>query len=138
MTDTEKPQGDNARRNGLSAAVPADFPRPIPGSAVAGAQPKLLLVEYEGQYYSPGCTPPELLQRWDVCEDLAKQFAAKSLESKAGKRAHMSEPEILDQYLSRLLTTKWVSDEEARWVIRRAAEILSWPAPPSAQKPPDK
>jgi len=138
MSKTEKPQGDDARRKALPAVVPSDFPHPAHAGAVAGAQPKLLLVEYEGQYYSPGCTPPDLLQRWEVCEDLARQFAAKSLEAKAGKRAHMSELEILEQYLSRLLTTKWVSNEEASWVIRRAAEILSWPAPPLVQIPPNK
>lgn len=137
MTETEKPQGDGARSEALPAPVPADFPCPVHAGTVGGAQPKLLLVEYDGQYYSPGCTPPEILLRWDICEDLAKQFAAKSLESKAGKRAHTSESEILGQYLSRLLRTGWVSDEECRWVIRRTAEILSWPAPPSAQKPPD-
>lgn len=113
--------------------VPSDFPRPdIPG-AVSGFQPKLLLVSYEGKFYPPGCTPPELYRRWERCEDLAHQLATKSLESKKGKRSHMSEVEILDQYLPRLIATKWTSEPEARFIIRRAAQILDWPAPASAR-----
>lgn len=83
------------------AQVPEDFPRPLIG-AVPGAQPKFLATIYQGRFYLPGCTPPELFNRWDICEDLAQNFASKSLESKAGKRAHMTETAILDQYLERL------------------------------------
>lgn len=114
--------------------VPADFPQPIHRGAVAGVQPKLLMTQYNGRFYSPGCTPPEIFQRWDVCEDLAMQLAAKSRESKAGKRSHMSEIEILDQYLSRLITTKWTSKEEAQWIIRRVAVMLGWTAPTGAHE----
>ncbi|MGB9109842.1 MAG: hypothetical protein WCC39_14265 [Telluria sp.] len=116
------------------AQVPADFPRPAYRGAVPGVQPKLLMTQYKGRFYVPGCTPPEIFQRWDVCEDLAKQLSAKSLESKAGKRSHLSEFEILDQYLPRLIATKWTSEEEARWIIRRAAVMLGWPVPPAAQE----
>lgn len=114
------------------AQVPADFPRPSYAGAVAGAQPKLLLTQYKGRFYLPGCTPPALYERWDICEDLARHLAEKSLESKAGKRAHMSEVEILDQYLPRLIATQWTSEAEARWVIRRTAEKLRWPIPTAA------
>jgi hypothetical protein len=112
--------------------VPADFPLPEFHGAVSGFQPKLLLVNYEGKFYTPGCTPPELYARWDRCEDLARQLAQKSLESKKSKRAHMSELEILDQYLPRLIATKWTSEAEARFIIRRAAQILGWPTPIAA------
>lgn len=127
MSD-EPEAADDAR----FANVPADFPRPVHLGALPGAQPKLLMVKYEGRYYSPGCTPPEIWERWDVCEDLAQQFCRKSLDNKAGKRAHMSEAAILDQYLERLLKTGWGSDAEMRWVIRRAAELAHWPTPESA------
>lgn len=122
------PDEDEAR----FAQVPGDFPRPVHHGAVGGAQPKFLAVQYNGRFYSPGCTPPELFQRWDVCEDLAQQLSAKSLESKAGKRAHMPEVDILEQYLPRLIAMKWTSEEEAKWVIRRAAALLGWPVPPAA------
>lgn len=113
--------------------VPDDFPRPEIASAIAGYQLKLVLVEYEGKLYLPGGTPPELFVQWDLCEDLAQHLAVKSMESKTGKRAHMSETEILDQYLERLLKTGWGSDNEMRWVIRRVAELLGWPVPETAR-----
>lgn len=116
----------------LFAAVPLDFPRPTNLGAVPGAQDKFLMTHYQGRFYSPGCTPPELLERWNACEDLAQQLSVKSLESKAGKRAHMTETEILDQYLPRLVATNWTSEAEARWVMRRTAELLDWPVPASA------
>jgi len=128
--NNEPDAADDARY----AKVPADFPRAVHLGALPGAQPKLLMVKYRGRYYSLGCTPPELWERWDYCEDLAQQFCRKSLDNKAGKRAHMTETEILDQYLERLLKTGWGSDAEMRWVIRRAAMLAHWPAPPAAQE----
>ena len=112
--------------------IPPDFPRPDPSGAVSGFQPKVLLSSYKGKLYASGCTPPELYARWDRCEDLAQQLAAKSLESKHGKRADMSEVEILDQYLPRLVATGWTSEPEARFIIRRAAQILGWQVPTAA------
>jgi len=112
--------------------VPADFPRPTVHSAVAGFQAKLALATYRGRFYSPGGTPPELFSRWQVCEDLAQQFIIKSRECKLGKRSHMSEVDILDQYCTRAMTMGWGSDDEMRWVIRRASALLQWPVPPSA------
>lgn len=44
----------------------------------------------------------------------------------------MSEEAILDQYCVRAMKTGWGSDDEMRWVIRRAATILNWPVPSSA------
>lgn len=112
--------------------VPDDFPRPQIHSSVAGYQAKLPLVAAGGLFYPPGGTPRELHRRWDICEDLAQQFVIKSRECKAGKRAHMSEEEILDQYCVRALKNGWGSDDEMKWVIRRAATILGWPVPASA------
>jgi len=108
----------------LFAKVPADFPRPVHTGAVSGFQNKLLVAENEGRLYEPGCTPPEIASRWDVCEDLANKLQGKTLESKAGKRSHMSESDVLAQYLPRLIATGWTSDAEARWIIRQMAEML--------------
>ena len=113
-------------------SIPNDFPRPQIRSSVAGYQAKLPLVASGGRFYLPGCTPQELYRRWDICEDLAQQFVVKSRECKLGKRSHMSEEAILDQYCVRAMKTGWGSDDEMRWVIRRAAAILSWPVPASA------
>lgn len=118
--------------NNEDFSIPDDFPRPVHAGAVGGFQDKLLLVKYDGKFYAPGCTPPQLHQRWDVCEDLARQFVDKCRETKAGKRAGMSEIEILEQYLQRSLKMGWGSPEEMQWVFRRTASILGWPVPPLA------
>ena len=88
--------------------VPDDFPRPQIHSSVAGYQEKLPLVASNGRFYSPGGTPRELYRRWDICEDLAQQFVVKSMECKRGRRSHMSEEAILDQYCLRSMTMGWV------------------------------
>ncbi|MBV6322151.1 hypothetical protein [Duganella violaceipulchra] len=108
-------------------SVPDDFPRPVHMGAASGLQDKLLLVKYGSKFYTPGCTPPELRRRWDVCEDLSRQFSEKCRETKGGKRAHMSEVEILEQYLQRSLRMGWGSSEEMQWVSRRTSAILGWP-----------
>jgi len=112
--------------------VPVDFPRPKHLGAVPGVQQKFLAVEYQGRYYSPGCTPPELFERWQHCMHLVPQFMSRCTETKRGKRKDMPEAEILEQYLVRLIDAKWVSDDEARWVIREAARLLGWPTPKAA------
>lgn len=117
----------NAVDDGKYDQIPAEFPATALLGAISGAQAKMLLTEFNGKFYSPGTSPPERFQRWDICEDLARQFSEKSLESKAGKRAHMSELEILQQYYERLLKTGWVSGAEGVWVIHRVANMLSWP-----------
>jgi hypothetical protein len=109
--------------------VPTEFPRPTSEGALPGTQPKFSAVIYQGKFYLPGCTPPEIYERWQICEDIALQLAIKSRESRAGKLSHMSELAILDQYLSRLIRTNLTTEDEARWVIQRAAGILRWPIP---------
>jgi len=112
--------------------VPADFPRPKHLGAVAGAQPKILATQYEGRFYNPGCTPPELFANWQHCISLVEQFVPACIETKAGKRKSMPEVEILDQYLTRLIEMRWCSEEESCWVICETAKLLGWSAPEAA------
>jgi hypothetical protein len=42
------------------AQVPEDFPRLVHLGAVPGAQPKLLMTQYEARFYVSGCTLPEI------------------------------------------------------------------------------
>lgn len=106
--------------------VPDDFPRDRITGALPGAQPKYLVTLYEGRYYLSSCTPPEVFERWCMCEDLVAQLSVRSLESKSGKRAHMTEEAILEQYYTRLLATRWVSVDEASWIMRRVAQLIGW------------
>lgn len=113
--------------------LPADFPRAIHRTgAVSGAAPKILLIRDGDKFLEPGTSDSERYERWVVCEDLARQLAEAAKASKAGKRTHMNEVEILAQYLPRLVKKAWASEAECRWTIRRAAALLCWPAPSSA------
>lgn len=112
-------------------AIPPDFPRPNSVAAIGGAGPKLLLSMEDGRYYSKDSTPSAMRERWLKCEDLAIQFAGASRKTKAEKRSHMSQQDILDQYFNRLIIAGWTSNDEAKWIIRRCADILGWPAPGS-------
>lgn len=112
-------------------AVPDSFPRPSPISTLPGAATKFVAEEFEGKFYPAGGTPPQLHAHWLFCEDLAQQFKGACLKTKAGKRAQMSEVEILDQYLVRLLETDWGTPAQMRWVIKRTATLLGWYAPPN-------
>lgn len=109
--------------------VPADFPRERISGVVPGAQPKFVGTLYHGKYYLFGCTPPEVFDRWCMCEDLAMQLSARCLASKSGKRSHMTQKEILQQYFTRLVNMKWTTINEAHWIIKRAACIAGWNFP---------
>lgn len=112
--------------------VPDDFPRPISFGAVPGTQPKFLATTYEGKFYLVGCSPPELYERWQMCEEIAHDLAIKSRDSMVGKHSAINEGAILERYFLRLLQANWTSEAETRWIIQRAAQILNWPVPPSA------
>jgi len=118
--------GDELDGNESDWSVPDDFPQQRMTGALPGAQPKFLATLYKGRYYMAGCTPPEIYDRWCICEDLVAQLSAKSLESKVGKRSHMTEKEILQQYYIRLTATQWTSIEEARWIMQKVAERIGW------------
>lgn len=109
--------------------VPSDFPRPDSAGALPGNQPKFLVTSYQGKFYLPGCTPQELYERWQICEEIVHQLAIKSRESKQGKRSHMSEPAILEQYFLRLIHANLTTEAEAKWVIQRVARVVDWPIP---------
>lgn len=121
MTDGEG--RDKAR---CDFEVPDDFPRERITGALPGAQPKFVATLYEGRYYVSGCTPPEIYDRWRICDELAAQLSVKSLASKAGKRSHMTANDILQQYYTRLIETRWTSVDEARWIMRKVAQRTGW------------
>lgn len=118
----------NGNLDDYSGMIPDDFPRTPVMGALPGAQPKFLATLYNGRYYLNGCTPPEIFERWRICENVATQLSVKLLKSKQGKRSHMTEGEILEQYYTRLVETEWTSVNEARWIIRKAAQTIGWNA----------
>jgi len=118
------------------AEVPADYPyHPIHG-AVAGYQPKLLLTSSaNGKFYTPGNAPHERWHDWRYSAALASAMIQKCLESKAGKRAHMSEAEIILQYYLRAVASngRYGTEEQLKWTFTQVAKNLGWPLPEVCQ-----
>jgi len=59
----------------LNRTIPADFPREKPLASVPGVQPKVVARLVNGQYII-GLTDEEWLERYEGCEDLARQFVS--------------------------------------------------------------
>lgn len=106
-----------------SFEVPADFPRDV-YAAVSGVQPKLTARLIDGQFVV-GMTPEELYGRWDVCEYLAKQLAARTRRHQADGRASDLDAHFKDTE-RRVRAQPWeLSSEEIDWVMKRTRELVS-------------
>lgn len=118
------------------AEVPADYPyHPLHG-AVPGYQPKLLLTSSaNGKFYSPGNAPHERWHDWNYSRALASAMAQKCLESKAGKRANMTEAEIILQYYHRAVKAngRYGTEEQLKWTFTQVSKALGWPLPEACQ-----
>jgi len=100
--------------------------------AVSGYQPKLLLTSSaNGRFYTPGNTPRERWHDWQYSMSLASAMEQKCLESKTGKRAHMSETEIILQYYLRAVKAngRYGTEEQLKWTFTLVAKNLGWPLP---------
>lgn len=111
--------------------VPADYPySPTPG-ALAGVQPKLRLTSFEGKFYSPGNAPDVRWRDWQYSLGLVHAMVDRCRESKRGKRAHMTEHDIILQYYERAIagTGRYGTEVQLKWAFTKVAETLSWPLP---------
>ena len=86
-------------------------------------------------YTTPGrhrLTEPmsHVRERYELCEDLAQM-----LTEQAGLKLHelgVAEQDVLEKMLQGLTQeTSPVQAPEARWVVRRLAELLNWEPPGS-------
>lgn len=114
------------------AEVPADYPYSPARGAVSGYHPKLLLTSSsDGRFYSLGNAPHERWYDWHYSVALASAMVKKCLESKAGKRAHLSEEEIIMQYYKRAVAAggRYGTEEQLKWTFKKVAETLAWPLP---------
>ena len=114
------------------AEVPADYPYRVAHGAVSGYRPKLLLTSSpDGKFYSPGNAPEERWHDWQYSETLVSAMVNKCLESKAGKRSHLSETEIISQYYQRAVAAggRYGTEEQLKWTFTKVAEALAWPLP---------
>ena len=76
----------------------------------------------------PSASRPHIAERHEFCEDLAQLLT----EQAATKRWELgvTEADVLQRiYLGLLAEGAPVDASEARWVLRRLAELLDWPDP---------
>lgn len=103
--------------------VPADFPRDTFAS-VAGVQSKLPARLINGKFIV-GMTPEELYERWDICEDLAQQLAARTRRHQSDGRATDLEAHFSDTE-RRVRAQPWeLSSVEIDWVMKRTRELVA-------------
>lgn len=114
------------------AEVPTDYPYRLAYGAVSGCHPKLLLTSSsDGRFYSPGNAPDERWHDWHYSVTLASAMVDKCLESKAGKRSHLSEAEIIRQYYERAVAAggRYGTEDQLKWTFTKVAKALAWPLP---------
>lgn len=79
-----------------------------------------------------GATSPSerrevIAARYELCEDLAQVLTEHAVATRAD--LGVTELDVLAQLLRGLQTAdSVVTPDEARWVVRRLAELLEWPA----------
>lgn len=72
---------------------------------------------------------------WLCCLGLVDEFVLRCQRNETGKYRHLTREEILAQYCTRLLASRYGSVGEMRWVIRAVAQRLKWPVPENAIEP---
>lgn len=104
--------------NDSPRTVPEDFPRDSYRAAVPGAQPKFVARKINGKYVV-GLTPEELYERWEACEDLARQLMEMTLRKKDS--GLLNDLEAYYQGLERLVREQpWdLSSGEVIWLLKR-------------------
>jgi hypothetical protein len=97
---------------------PEDSQVPLPASFLA-------LYLHPGSH-KPSATRAHISQRHELCEDMAQMLTERS----AAQRAVLSVTEhdvLLRVGRGLLASTEVFTPAEARWVVRRLAELLDWP-----------
>lgn len=107
--------------------IPEDFPVEPQPFALSGAQPKLAMVEEDGIYYAEGMAPSQVLEAYEVCEDLAAQFVDYCLKKEASNFG--TREQILQRVLGSLETKDWCTTKQCKWVVKRTAKLLGWSYP---------
>ena len=104
--------------------VPDDFPWDTTPASLSGAQPKLAGRLIDGRFVV-GLTPEERYERWDLCEDLARQLVPKALAD-AAKYPENSRADTLQRMRNAMQRKGWVSVVEMDWLIARLRTLLGW------------
>lgn len=112
----------------MSIAIPTDFPFNIYQSSLAGAQPKIALVEVDGKYYQEGNTPDQKRAQYLKCEDLAHQSLAYCLR-KIEEGTVVDPNAAMQRLYSGLKSKNWCTQPQKVWIVNRVAVLGNWPNP---------
>ncbi|MDW5443802.1 hypothetical protein [Polaromonas sp. SM01] len=105
------------------AEIPASFPRDPWPAAIPGAQPKLAARLIDGCYIV-GMTDEELLERYEMCEDLIQQLLV-YCKRKQTEHPEWSREALLQKVEKSARTQGWdISPIEITWLIGRLRERL--------------
>lgn len=98
--------------------VPEDFPRSTPAATIPGAQLKFTARKIDGRFVV-GLTEEELYERWEYCEDLAQQLAARTRRKKAA--GLISDLDVFyNETEQRVRGQGWdVTNDEVIWLMNR-------------------
>jgi hypothetical protein len=114
------------------SAIPPDFPRRKPLHVPPHGKDGLYFSYFAGQYYGPGCSPPEVWQSWQICEELAQHFKKECLKE-IRRSPLIPESEVIELYYENTLKLGWGTDAEVAWIFRRVAQLLGSPLPERAK-----
>ncbi|SDJ27231.1 hypothetical protein SAMN04487926_14046 [Paraburkholderia steynii] len=104
--------------------VPEGFPRDNAPPVVSGAQPKVCARLSNGAYVV-GQSDDERLERWLICEDLARQLVAVA-EKDALAHPDQTSSQTLGRVRASVAHKEWVSPDELAWLIGRLQQLLGW------------
>ena len=82
------------------------------------------MVEEDGFYYQEGTSPPEVLEAFEICEDLANQFVTYCLKKESTRFG--THQEILQRVHDSLLQKDWCSNAQSAWVIELTTLRRNW------------
>lgn len=74
--------------------------------------------------YRPNASREHIEQRYDLCEDMAQMLIEPSRERL--QELGIAEADVLERVYAGLRAGTIVDEREARWVLRRLAELLDW------------
>jgi len=106
-----------------------DFPHETILGTVAGVQPKVLVQRDEdGNYVSGGPSIAEVMERFEVCDDLAEQLGIYALRKKRENPDWTTEfniSRVQKAMAGKVESGKWtVSTDEQKWIMDRVREGL--------------
>jgi hypothetical protein len=106
-----------------------EFPHETITGTVGGVQPKVLVRrDVDGNYVSGGPTLSEVLERFEVCDDLAEQLSIYAMRKKRENPEWTTEFNVertRKAIADKVASGKWtLSAAEQSWIIERVRESL--------------